>query len=72
MGMKKVYGCDVCRENKTPDELYGLHFTNMRDFDIRHAASTDGIHVCERCMTQLREKPLPETGYTGARIGSIS
>ena len=67
MSLKKVYKCDVCRDEMSPADLYGIHFTNMKDFDIRHAASTDGVHVCERCMTQLRTKPLPEVGFDSVR-----
>jgi hypothetical protein len=67
MGMKKVYKCDVCRDEMPPLELYGIHFTNMKDFDIGHAASTDGVHICERCMGQLRTKPLPQAGSSFTR-----
>jgi hypothetical protein len=72
MGMKKIYNCNVCRDDMPPSELYGLHFTNLKDFDIMHAASTDGVHVCQRCMTQLREKPLPPVGVAVVRRATLT
>lgn len=62
--MRKIYTCEICRDQKPPMELYGIHFTSTKDFDIRHAASTDGVHICEHCIHQLRELPLPDAGCT--------
>lgn len=55
--MKKLYKCDICNEQiERPDlELYGIRFSNMKDFTIGGYGSTDGTHICIRCASQLRK-----------------
>ncbi len=54
MGMKKVYTCNLCRDEiKDPDKSFGLHFITYNKFDLRNAGSTDGTHICFRCINQL-------------------
>lgn len=69
--MKRVYSCELCRDEMPAIELYGLHFVNLKDFEIMHAASTDGVHVCARCMDQIRTKPLPPVGVAVVRKAKI-
>jgi len=54
MGMKKVYSCNICREEKKPDTLKGLNFSGMAKFKIDEARSTDGVHICLSCLSQLK------------------
>lgn len=57
--MKVNYSCDICRDHAPKADLHGIHFLNMKKFDIRDAASTDGIHICIGCLTQLAEQAGP-------------
>ncbi len=54
--MKRVYSCNVCRDETPKDRLHGIYFTGGKSFDIRDAASTEGVHICFHCMDQLAEK----------------
>jgi hypothetical protein len=67
--LEKIYSCDICRERHKPIELWGIRFTNNRDFQLGPAAATDGKHICERCLLQLRTLPTPADGRTRAIIG---
>lgn len=56
MGTRKIFWCDLCREEFKPEklgELYGLNFTNNWQFKVDSARSTDGQHVCHSCAAQL-------------------
>ncbi len=60
MGMKKVYSCDICHHVKDPSVLIGLKFSNLTDFKFAMVNSTDGTHICDKCMLQLkREIAIP-------------
>lgn len=55
--MKKVtYYCDICSDETPKLDLFGCRFSNMKDFTLSAADSTDGRHVCKRCLWQLREQ----------------
>lgn len=54
--MKKLYSCDLCHEHVAPENLIGLRFKNMHDFELGNAYVTDGSHVCLRCANQFVEK----------------
>lgn len=55
MTMEKVYTCDLCHEKKPPKVMWGLQFSNLYYFRPGAAESTDGTHICGRCMSQLRK-----------------
>jgi hypothetical protein len=55
--LTKQYSCDICDEKMPAIELWGIRFTNNRDFKLGPAASTDGKHICEKCLVQLRVQP---------------
>ena len=54
MGMKKVYSCDICRDEVKDTDLYGVCFSNMRTFTLGGYGSTDGVHICKFCAKQLQ------------------
>lgn len=54
--MQKVYTCNLCHEKDQPDKMVGLRFSNMRDFKIDDARSTDGTHICTWCLDQLTKQ----------------
>lgn len=56
MGAKKIYNCDICRDEKDPDILFGIFFSDLRTFTISSARSTDGVHICVGCMQQLKDQ----------------
>ena len=53
MSMKKIYRCNICQDEKKPEELSGFNFSNLNDFTIDIAASTNGIHVCISCLNKI-------------------
>jgi hypothetical protein len=61
MGMKQVYNCDICREEKSPGQLIGCNFIGMTKFKLDTARSTDGVHICKDCLKQLKEQ-IPQVG----------
>ena len=56
MGLKKIYTCDLCKEQRVPAQLYGLRFTAGCRFVLGPAESTDGTHICHECTEQLKEQ----------------
>lgn len=56
MGMKKVYNCDICRDEKSPEQLIGFNFSGMKKFKLDTAHSTDGVHACKDCLKQIKEQ----------------
>lgn len=60
--LKHLYSCDICRDPKQPIELWGIKFIGNKDFVISNCRSTDGIHICDPCLTLLRQLPLPASG----------
>lgn len=59
MGMKMVYNCDICREEKKPNDLVGLNFVSNTKFKLDSFQSTDGVHICKNCIQQLEEQLCP-------------
>ena len=56
MSMKRVYKCDICREEiKNTNFLFGLHFVDMKKFTLGGHVCTDGTHICYNCAAQLKE-----------------
>lgn len=58
MGSRKEYWCDLCDEHyeHAAFNLVGLRFSNNHDFTLGKPESTDGHHVCQRCLKQLVEQ----------------
>lgn len=57
--MKKVtYSCDICRDETPKERLYGCHFTDLKNFKLKSADSTDGVHICVDCLDQIKEQVL--------------
>jgi hypothetical protein len=54
MSMKRAYACNLCRDEFPVDQMIGVYFTNMKDFHFDTASSTDGVHICKRCIPQLQ------------------
>ena len=56
MSMKKIYRCNLCREIYEPEFLTGLNFTTLSNFKLDSARSTDGSHICDKCLIQIHEQ----------------
>ena len=57
MGAKKIYTCNICREDiDTPENSFGLYFKNMTQFTLGGYGCTEGIHICYRCAVQLKDQ----------------
>lgn len=57
--MKREYSCDICRDPKPKAVLHGVHFLDLRKFDLRDADSTEGVHICTQCLRQLSVQASP-------------
>jgi len=56
MGMKKIYSCNICRDEiENPTLMYGVHFSNLTQFTLGGYACTEGVHICFRCAIQLKK-----------------
>ena len=55
MSMKKVYTCNLCREEFPVEKMVGVYFSGLTDFHFDSAQSTDGVHLCKRCIPQLQK-----------------
>ena len=55
MGMKKIYTCDICRDQVDPEKSFGVVFSGIKKFTLGGYGSTDGIHICYGCANQLSE-----------------
>ena len=54
MSMKQEYACDICRNSKSRNDLVGLCFSGLTNFRFVIASSTEGVHICNPCIKQLR------------------
>jgi len=64
MSFRAIYKCDVCREDTPKGDLMGVRFSGLRDFKLSTPESTDGTHICMRCLGQLREQLSPPTSLS--------
>jgi len=56
MGMKKIYSCNICMDEiEKPNESFGLHFSNLKEFTLGGYACTEGVHICYECARQLAD-----------------
>jgi len=55
MASKIIYTCNVCREEKTPEKLIGIVFTDYYNFKIGLPSETQGVHICIDCAEQLKK-----------------
>lgn len=60
MSFRAIYRCDICREDTLKANLLGCHFTDLRQFTLMEAESTQGVHICIMCLDQLREQLGPK------------
>ncbi|HXR93741.1 MAG TPA: hypothetical protein VN750_26045 [Steroidobacteraceae bacterium] len=60
MSFRAVYKCDICREETLKANLMGCHFTDLRQFKLMDAESTQGVHICIMCLDQLRAQLAPK------------
>lgn len=60
MSFRAIYNCDICREDTHKGDIMGVRFSGMRTFTLSSPESTDGVHICNRCLGQLREQPGPK------------
>lgn len=54
MGMKTIYNCDICREDKNPSVLIGVRFSGLHHFTLGGHGCTEGVHICFDCARQLK------------------
>jgi hypothetical protein len=65
MSFRAIYKCDICREDTHKGDIKGVCFSDLRKFKLSTPESTDGVHICNLCLGQLREQlcsPLQHSG----------
>lgn len=73
MGSRKEYWCDICddrfsHKDAIDQKLVGVRFTDNRKFVLSEFSSTDGHHVCMRCLSQLwQQAPTVMAGGAESR-----
>ena len=60
MSFRAIYQCDICREDTHKGDILGVRFIDLRKFRLSPPESTDGVHICNRCLGQLREQLGPK------------
>lgn len=60
MGMKKIYNCDICRDEMDRNKLIGLNFIDNKQFKFDKPTSTDGVHICIQCLVQIKDQANEE------------
>lgn len=56
MSVRVIYKCNLCHEDKHKDYVWGLRFSDMHTFKLDKPESTEGTHICELCLRQLKEQ----------------
>jgi len=57
MGTKKLYWCDTCEDKDVPyDDLVGVTFKTAFNFELSDPGTTDGTHICRRCLYSMWEQ----------------
>ena len=52
-----TYKCDICLEEITDLRgMIGVRFSDNHKFLLDNYKSTDGVHICIRCATQLQNQ----------------
>jgi hypothetical protein len=69
MSFRAIYKCDICREDTHKGDIMGVRFYDMRRFTLAPPESTDGIHICNLCLGQLREQLGPKQVQHGEKHG---
>jgi hypothetical protein len=60
MSFRAIYQCNICREDTHKGDILGVRFIDLRKFRLSPPESTDGVHICNRCLGQLREQLGPK------------
>lgn len=60
MSFRAIYTCDICREDTHKGDIMGVRFSDLRKFTLSPPESTDGTHICNLCLGQLREQLGPK------------
>jgi hypothetical protein len=60
MSFRAIFTCDICKEDTARAGILGCRFQNLHDFKLSPPESTDGTHICNRCLDQLRVQLGPK------------
>lgn len=61
MSMKIIYKCDICRDEKDKAQLMGCNFTTLNKFKLDKPQTTEGVHICNSCLMQIRDQMVSMT-----------
>lgn len=60
MSKKTTYSCNICREVKPEGKLLGIVFVDLHNFKFDFPSETEGVHICNDCIKQLKELTIDE------------
>jgi hypothetical protein len=56
MSFRAIYKCDICRDDMTKEQVVGVCFVDLTHFKLKGPESTQGIHICRRCLAQIYDQ----------------
>lgn len=56
MSVKTTYKCDVCRDEKGLQVLFGIRFLDLKHFKLGHPQGHEGVHICLGCVEQIAKQ----------------
>jgi hypothetical protein len=60
MSYREVYKCDICEVERHRDYMMGCRFKNNEEFVLDSPGTTQGKHICTKCLDQLTEQLAPK------------
>jgi hypothetical protein len=68
--LKKIYSCDICKDETPFNQLTGLYFSDLKKFRLAPPLTTDGTQICDGCLEQIREQLAAGVPHIAARTPS--
>ncbi len=59
MTYRAIYICDLCSDETPKDNIHGLNFSGLTHFKVSSPESTQGKHICMRCLDQIHAQTGP-------------
>lgn len=54
MAVKRIYSCNLCREDRNPDSLIGLYWSTFPKGWTEKPAYETETHICLTCITNIQ------------------
>lgn len=53
--IERTYKCDLCRDTHQPEELFGLHYSDVKKGWINATPMSVEHHLCARCISSIQK-----------------